>query len=100
MSFCLDLLLKEFFTGNKDVTLTLLDLEEQIKELDENLDDFKVAEDYNDIQVKADEVERELFDLNNTITLLKNNIENIEIGLNIKPDVVAGLSFEVNDKDR
>lgn len=86
-NFNKDLLLKEFFTGNKDVTLTLLDLEEQIKELDENLDDFKVAEDYNDIQVKADEVERELFDLNNTIISLKNNIENIETGLNIKPDV-------------
>ncbi|MGB4351725.1 MAG: DUF2326 domain-containing protein [Tissierellaceae bacterium] len=80
-------MLRDFFTGDKDVTLTLIDLEEQIKRLDENLRNFKVAEDYHDVQIEADKVERELFDLNNKIIMLQNNIKNIDKGLNINPDI-------------
>ncbi|MDQ2088071.1 DUF2326 domain-containing protein [Herbivorax sp. ANBcel31] len=86
-NFKKDSLLKDFFTGNKDVTLTLIDLDEQIKNLDKNLKNFKVADDYYDVQIEADKVERELFDLNNKIIMLQNNIESIDNGLNISPDI-------------
>lgn len=86
-NFRKDSLLRDFFTGDKDATLTIIDLEEQIKRLDDNLRSFKVAEDYNDVQVEADKVERKLFDLNNRIIMLQNNIKSIEKGLNIKPDI-------------
>lgn len=86
-NFKKDALLKDFFTGDKDVTLTLIDIEEKIKKLDENLKNFKVAEDYNDVQTEADKVERELFALNNKIIMLQNNIKNIDKGLNVNPDI-------------
>src|SRR5699024_4891027 len=86
-NFKKDSLLRDFFTGDKDVTLTLIDLEEQIKKLDENLKNFKVAEDYNDVQIEADKVERELYNLNNKIIMLQNNIKNIDKGLNINSDI-------------
>lgn len=82
-----DSLLRDFFTGNKDVTLTLIDLEEQLKRLDDNLSNFKVAEDYNDVQLKADKVEKELFALNNKVILLQNNIDNIDESLIFSPDM-------------
>ena len=34
-----DSLLRDYFTGNKDVSLTLIDIEERIKKLDEDLND-------------------------------------------------------------
>lgn len=86
-NFKKDSLLRDFFTGDKDVTLTLIDLEERIKKLDENLRNFKVAEDYNDVQIEADKIERELFDLTNKIIMLQNNIKNIDKGLNINTDI-------------
>lgn len=86
-NFRKDTLLRDFFTGDKDVTLTLIDLEEQIKKLDENLRNFKVADDYYDVQIEADKVERELFDLNNKIIMLQNNIKSIDNGLNISSDI-------------
>ncbi len=86
-NFKKDSLLRDFFTGNKDVTLTLIDLEEQIKKLDDNLRNFKVAEDYHEVQIEADNVERELFTLNNEIIMLQNNIKNIDKGLDITPDI-------------
>jgi len=82
-----DSLLRDFFTGNKDVTLTLVDLEERIKQLDDDLSNFKVAEDYNDVQLEADKVEKELFSLNNHVILLQNNIENIDKSLEKSPDI-------------
>jgi len=86
-NFKKDSLLRDFLTGDKDVTLTLIDLDEQIKKLDDNLKNFKVAEDYYDVQVEADKVERGLFDLNNKIIMLQNNIKNIDKSLNINPDI-------------
>lgn len=82
-----DSLLRDFLTGNKDVTLTLVDLEERIKRLDDDLSDFKVAEDYNDVQLEADKVEMELFSLNNRVIMLQNNIEHINKSLKFSPDI-------------
>lgn len=86
-NFKKDSLLKDFFTGNKDASLTLVDLEERIKRLDTDLKDFKVAEDYKDVQLKADKVEKELFSLNNSVILLQNNIENISNSIKLSPDI-------------
>jgi uncharacterized protein YydD (DUF2326 family) len=86
-NFKKDSLLKDFFTGNKDVVLTIVDLDEAIKKLDSNLKNFKVAEDYNEVQVKADKIEKELFKLNNNILLLQNNIDNISKSLELSPDI-------------
>ena len=82
-----DYLLKDYFTGNKDVTLTLIDLEERIKKLNDDLNQFKVAEDYHEVQIEADKIERELFELNNSIILTQSNIENINSSLSFSPDM-------------
>jgi uncharacterized protein YydD (DUF2326 family) len=67
--------------------LTLVDLEERIKRLDDDLSNFKVAEDYNDVQLEADKVEMELFSLNNRVIMLQNNIEHINKSLKFSPDI-------------
>ena len=82
-----DSLLRDFFTGSKDVNLTLVELEERIKRLDDDLSNFKVAEDYNDVQLEADEIETKLFALNNSVILMQNNIENINKNLQFSPDI-------------
>jgi len=82
-----DLLLQDFFTGNRDASLTLVDLEERIQQLNKKLETFEVAENYRDIQLKADEVEKELFELNNDIILLQSNIDRINDSLELSPDL-------------
>ncbi len=79
-----DELLRDFFTGNKDVSLTIVDLQDKIRKLDEDLGNFKIADDYSDVQHDADRVEKELFDLNNRIILIQNNIESINKSLEIE----------------
>ncbi|MGE5342191.1 MAG: DUF2326 domain-containing protein [Candidatus Omnitrophota bacterium] len=82
-----DELLKGFLTGDKDVSLTLIDLEERINRLDSDLRNFKVAENYYEVQLEADKIEKELFALSNDLILLKNNIENIDKSLEFSPDI-------------
>lgn len=82
-----DTLLRDFFTGDKDVMLTLVDLEERIKKLDEDLSGFKVAEDYNEVQIEADRIERQLFSLNSKLILIQNNIDKIDESLKIEPNM-------------
>ncbi len=82
-----DTLLKDFFTGNKDVNLTVVELDEKIERFEKDLAEFKVAEDYYKIQVKANEVEKELRYLNNDIVQLKNVIDNIKSSLTFSPDL-------------
>lgn len=79
-----DDLLRDFFTGNKDVSLAILDLEEKIKALDEDLKGFRVADDYSEVQFNADKIENQLFELNNQIILLQNNIDTINKSLEIE----------------
>lgn len=95
-----DSLLRDFFTGNKDVSLTLIDLDEKINRLDSQLKNYKVAEDYYDVQKEADKIENELFELNNNILLLENSIENIDKSLVHSPDLnkknIESIYKEVN----
>ena len=86
-NFKKDSLLRDFFTGNRDIVLTLIDLEERIKKLDADLSNFKVAEDYYDVQLEADNVEKNLFTVNNEIIMLQSNIENIDKCLALSPDM-------------
>ena len=78
-----DFVVKDYFTGNKDVKLTLKDLNEKIAILEDNLNQYKVAEDYYEIQKEADKISQEISDTHNDIVLLQNNIENIEKSLKI-----------------
>ncbi|GAA4068952.1 DUF2326 domain-containing protein [Amphibacillus indicireducens] len=84
-NFKKDELLRDFFFGQKDVELTIDDLNDKIAKLEMNLAEFKIADDYHMVQKEADNVENELFELNNKIILLKNQIRSIDNSLKIKP---------------
>ncbi len=82
-----DDLLKEFFTKDKDVNLKIIDLEDEIQKLRESREKYEVAEDYYDVKIKADSIEKELAAKHNEIILIKNQIENITKSLQTSPDL-------------
>lgn len=86
-NFKKDSLLKDFFTGNKDVELTIIDLDEKIKKLDGDLKKFEVAEDYYEVQKEANEIEKELFKIKNEIIIIQNNLSNIEKSISLAPSM-------------
>jgi uncharacterized protein YydD (DUF2326 family) len=82
-----DPLIRDFFSKDKDVTLTVKDLDDTISKLENDLKTFQVAEDYYDVRQEADQVERTLAETQNSITLLENQLKNLEGSLQISPDV-------------
>ena len=85
-NFKVDDLLREYSAGDKDISLAIDDLNESIKELEDHLRDFKVAEDYQAVQQKADQIENKWFSITNSIVLKQNNIAAIDKNLQIQPD--------------
>jgi uncharacterized protein YydD (DUF2326 family) len=79
-----DSLLYDFTTGHRDVKLELENINDQLNKIDEDLKNFKLAEDYHEIQQEADNTENMLYELNNEMTLIQSNINNIEKSMAIK----------------
>lgn len=82
-----DELLKDFFTKDKDVNLKIIDLEDEIQKLQESREKYEVAEDYYDVKIKADTIEKKLAQKHNEIVLTKNQIDNITKSLQTSPDL-------------
>lgn len=79
--------LKEFYLGEKNAEVELLELETQIKRLEDDLNAFRVAENYSERQQKADALHHQLTGLANEIVIHKNLLADLELALKIRPDV-------------
>ncbi len=90
----------EHFKNNKDSLIEIYDLEEEISRLQSQLQNFKVAANYHDIEKEANEVSYNLKKIENKRVLLENSIKNIEKSLQIEPDIssdrVAKLYQQAN----
>ncbi|OJV54275.1 MAG: hypothetical protein BGO31_13070 [Bacteroidetes bacterium 43-16] len=82
-----DQLLKDFFSGSKDVSLATDDLTEKINRLESDLSQFDVAEDFYEIKNEADRLRRELEKTQNEIVLFQNQVQNIDESLKKTPDL-------------
>lgn len=85
-----DATLKTFFlndTGEEDLEINIVKLEDKIKLLDDKLNKFIIAEDYTQVQKDADEISVQLQKQRNEATKLLMAIKNIEQSLTVKPDI-------------
>lgn len=82
-----DDLLKDFFNQKKDATLEGQQVKEDILKLENDLKEFKVADDYYEINKDADRIKLEIERIKNKITLTENQIKNIEESRKISPDI-------------
>ena len=86
-NFKKDTVLKDFFTGSRDVTLSIAELNDQIGHLERDLAKFEVAEDYYDIKNQADAAQHDLNDLSNRLVLLRGQTAAIDRSLAFSPDL-------------
>ena len=82
-----DDLLKDFFNQKKDATLEGQQVREDILKLENDLKEFKVADDYYEINKDADRIKLEIERIKNKITLTENQLKNIEESRKISPDI-------------
>jgi len=82
-----DSVFREFFTDNKSVDIELKDLEEKITRLNLDLEKFKVADNYHQIEREAEDTKRSLQELKNNEVVISNAITYINKSLEFRPDI-------------
>jgi uncharacterized protein YydD (DUF2326 family) len=95
-----DVELRAFYVGEKKAEIELRELEAQIKTLEADIASFRVAENYAERQLRADEIHQQIVTLTNDIALQKNLIADLDVALEHKPDVsprqVVAIFTEAN----
>jgi uncharacterized protein YydD (DUF2326 family) len=76
-----DPLFKQYYLGKSDAALDATDLEYRISELEKEISEFKVSNNYHELEKEADEKSYEKKALENKRILISNYIKNIEDSL-------------------
>ncbi|GHT33081.1 hypothetical protein AGMMS49574_17980 [Bacteroidia bacterium] len=85
-----DPVMKSFFLkdgASENVEIKIVELEKKINGLQTNLDNFVIAEDYNNIKQEADIISNSLRGLRNQASKIRTAIESLERSLKVKPDI-------------
>lgn len=85
-----DDIFRKFFLWDEDINIQISDYEYHINKLEKDLEEFKIDENYQDIENEMLTLQLKRKKLSRDIVLIKNQLKSIEESLNIK----ANLSFE------
>jgi uncharacterized protein YydD (DUF2326 family) len=89
--FSKDPIIKEYFQGKKDVNLDIRDLEDQLAQLEQSLTDFKVAENYHEVELQAADIKNQLQKTRNSAVILDSKLHQVDESLTIKPGVTLEM---------
>lgn len=73
-----DPLFRQYYLGKNDAELDVADLEYQISMLEKEISEFKVSNNYHELELEADEKSYQKKELENKRVLVSNHIKNIE----------------------
>lgn len=73
-----DPLFRQYYLGKNDAELDVADLEYQIAMLEKEISEFKVSNNYHELELEADEKSYQKKELENKRVLVSNHIKNIE----------------------
>lgn len=89
-SFEKDTILRDYFVGDKDLNIALKETEEAFDKLETDHKNFKVAENYKEVEAEANDFKRQLQSGRNEIYVVENSISQIEGSIRQRSD--AGLT--------
>lgn len=95
-----DPLFKQYYLGKSDAALDASDLEYRISELEKEISEFKVSNNYHELEKEADEKSYEKKVLENKRILISNYIKNIEDSLKETTEVKEEKLLKVYEAAR
>ena len=90
-----DSLLKEYFGGEKDASLEVRDLKELIENLESQIADFKVAENYEEISQQSESARDSWQKIRNELHGFENALRQIKDTLAVQPEVDPSFVYEM-----
>lgn len=85
-----DSVMRSFFMkdgASENVEIKIVELEKKINTLQTNINNFVIAEDYNNIKQEADKLSNSLRSLRNRASKVRIAIESLDKSLKVKPDI-------------
>jgi len=82
-----DKIVKNYFLEKGQGDINIFDIKEKIRTVREDLNNFRVAENYQLIVNEANELSSQLDNLNNQLVILQDAVQNINESLKINPDI-------------
>lgn len=82
-----DSFLRDYFQGDRDVALELTDLDEQISNLEKHASEFKVADNYDQLAIEAEETRRKWQRVRNDLNAADNALQQIAASLLTQPEL-------------
>ncbi|MBQ3018061.1 MAG: DUF2326 domain-containing protein [Clostridia bacterium] len=82
-----DPVFKEYYCGKSDAQLDRGELELEIERLKRELAEFKVSNNYHEIEQEANDVSFEKKEIENQIVIIENNIKNIKHAMTIQAEM-------------
>ncbi len=95
-----DPLFKQYYLGKSDAALDASDLEYRISELEKEISEFKISNNYHELEKEADEKSYEKKVLENKRILISNYIKNIEDSLKETTEVKEEKLLKVYEAAR
>ena len=92
-----DPLFRQYYLGKNDASLDVADLEYRIAELEKEISQFKISNDYHELEKEADEKSYQKKRLENQRSLISSYIKNIEEAFNETTQVTEEKLLEVYD---
>ena len=81
-----DKMFKQYYLGNEDAQMDMDVLEFEIEKLEKELAEFKISNNYHEIEERANMVSYEKKEVENKLVVVENNIKNIKAALEIQAD--------------
>lgn len=86
-SFQKDPILKEYFEGKKDVALSIDELKEKTLKLEKDVSEFKVAENYTNVEESVGKIKKDLQSARNRLQTLNSQYSQIVESMKVSPDL-------------
>lgn len=100
-SFKRDPVIREYYVGDLDVEFEISRLTQEVKKLESDIENYKVAENYAALQAEADSMAEKLSQLKNRLYYLNTSIKNIKHSMSLYQDMdlekVYGLYDEITE---
>lgn len=94
-SFKKDPVIREYYAGDLDVEFEISRLTQDVKKLESDIDNYKVAENYAALQAEADDIAEKLSKIKNRIYYLNTSIKNIKHSMSLYQDMDLGKVYSL-----
>lgn len=93
-----DSIVKQYFKNNDDTDLQMLEIKDKIVEYEKTIAEYRIAENYNELEEEAVQLQTKRRELENKRVLLQKRLHSIKKGLKLSPNLTLAEVSKMYDE--